>query len=189
MASATRRTTRVPVNGATALGPSRKATLTGRAAIVLLVLAVLAVSYASSVRAWLNQRSEINELSAQISERRAAVAELEQTKRRWEDPAYIEAQARLRFSWVMPGEIGYTVIDEDGSVLTGGRGLSEPVADREPVEEPEWWETSWASVVEAGVDPNADAGDTRDLRPKRTPLDSIGGPRRPPDEDPKRPLQ
>lgn len=159
------------------LSSGRTATLTGRAAIVLLVLAVLAVSYASSVRAWLNQRSEINELSAQISERQASVAELEQTERRWRDPAYIEAQARLRFSWVMPGETGYRVIDEDGSVLSDSGGLSDPVGERSSTEQPEWWETAWGSVVEAGVDPGAEAGDRQD-RPRRTPLERIGGDRR-----------
>ena len=156
------------------LGSGRKATLTGRAVVVLLVLAVLAVSYASSVRAWLNQRSEINELSAQIGERETAVAELEQTKRRWRDPAYIEAQARLRFSWVMPGETGYRVIDEDGSVLDDSGGLSEPVGEREATEQPEWWETAWGSVVEAGLDPAAEGSNPRE-RSKRTPLERIGG--------------
>lgn len=156
------------------LGSERRATLTGRAAIVLLVLAVLAVSYASSVRAWLNQRSEINGLSAQIDEREAAVAELEQTRRRWQDPAYIEAQARLRFSWVMPGEVGYRVIDEDGSVLADSGGLSEPVGERDATEQPEWWETAWGSVVEAGLDPAAEGSDSRE-RSKRTPLERIGG--------------
>lgn len=148
------------------------ATLTGRAAIVLLVLAVLAVSYASSVRAWLNQRSEISALNAEISEQEAAVAELEQTKHRWQDPAYIEAQARARFSWVMPGETGYRVIDEDGSVLSNGGGLSEPLGGQRVTEQPEWWETAWGSVVEAGAD--APAPDDAAAKHQRTPLERIG---------------
>lgn len=143
----------------------------------MLVLAVLAVSYASSVRAWLNQRSEHDELRAQISEQRAAVAELEQTRRRWRDPAYIEAQARMRFSWVMPGEIGYRVIDGDGSVLSGGGALAEPVVERAAAEQPEWWEFAWDSVVAAGSEPPAESTKRR-VEPKRTPLERIGGTQR-----------
>lgn len=140
---------------------------------MLLILAVLAVSYASSARAWLNQRSEINSLRTQISARGAQVAELEQTKARWDDPAYVEAQARLRFGWVMPGEVGYRVIDGDGSVMSDSDSLSEPVTERPA--EVEWWESAWGSVVEAGKDP-ADESEMRDTT-KRKPLDRIGGPR------------
>jgi hypothetical protein len=43
----------------------------------VLVLAVLAVSYASSLRAYLEQRSHIVELKATIAERRATIDELE----------------------------------------------------------------------------------------------------------------
>lgn len=161
--------------GATAarLEQASRARLTGRAAILLLILAVLAVSYASSARAWLNQRSEINSLRTQISERGAQVAELEQTKARWDDPAYVEAQARLRFGWVMPGEVGYRVIDDDGSVMSDSDSLSEPVTERPA--EAEWWESAWGSVVGAGKDP-ADESEMRDTT-KRKPLDRIGGPR------------
>ena len=44
--------------------------MTSRALILVLVLAVLGVSYASSIRAWLNLRSEQNALSAQIAAQR-----------------------------------------------------------------------------------------------------------------------
>src|SRR6187401_1161797 len=71
----TRRTTRVEQVDQTA-DPRRKSTFTSRALILLLVLAVLGVSYASSIRAWLNLRSEQNSLSAQIAARQAAIASL-----------------------------------------------------------------------------------------------------------------
>ena len=45
--------------------------LTGRAAVLVLVLAVLTVSYASSLRAYLQQRSHIDDLKAQIAPREA----------------------------------------------------------------------------------------------------------------------
>lgn len=153
---------------------SSRATLTGRAAILLLVLAVLAVSYASSMRAWLTQRSELNSLRQQISEQRVDVAALQQQTRRWQDPAYIETQARLRFGWLMPGETGYRVLGSDGEVLSsGGSELSDPTPSAQ--EPSQWWAEQWDSVVEAGQDPSQTAD--RRHRPTRTPVDRIGGSR------------
>lgn len=143
--------------------------------MLLLVLAVLAVSYASSAQAWLKQRSEINQLHADIAEREAAVAGLTQTQRRWHDPSFIEAEARRRLGWVMPGEVGYRVLDEDGSVLpSGGSELSDPVSPSTDAGS-QWWDTTWGSVVEAGKDPDAaDQGVS-----SREPSKRIG-PHRPP---------
>ena len=135
------------------------------------MLAVLAVSYASSARAWLKQRSEINALHAEISSSQKAVAELSQEKRRWHDPDYIETQARERLSWVMPGEVVYRVLADDGSVLSdGGSALSLPVSAPTSAEPP-WWDTAWGSVVEAGKDAATVAAESR---PQRRPAQHIG---------------
>ncbi|MGH3385416.1 MAG: FtsB family cell division protein [Nocardioidaceae bacterium] len=116
------------------------------------VLAVLLVSYASSLRTWVDQRDHINDLEAQIATDSAAVDALTEEKQRWEDPAYVEAQARERFGWVLPGEIGYRVIDEDGKALGVTAELSEP--DTQSTDEsPAWWVTAWGSVEAAGKDP------------------------------------
>ncbi|MDX6365155.1 MAG: hypothetical protein QOK30_231 [Nocardioidaceae bacterium] len=142
----------------------------GRAAILLLVVAVLAVSYASSARAWLQQRNDISSLHSQIGQHRAAIAALQQAERRWHDPAYIEAQARVRFGWVMPGQIGYRVIDAQGHVLSdGGSSLSQPPGTASPAR-PAWWQSAWGSVVEAGNSPTA-----RAVKHTRQPALWIGG--------------
>ena len=70
----TRRTTRVGRAGRPGRRPRRASTFTSRALILLLVVAVLGVSYASSIRAWLNQRSEQHALSAQIVPSGTAIA-------------------------------------------------------------------------------------------------------------------
>jgi cell division protein FtsB len=144
-----------------------RARLTGRAAILLLVLAVLAVSYASSTRAWLRQRDEIAGLTAQIAASQAAIDSLQQERHRWSDPAYVKAKARERFGWVMPGETGYRVIDDDGQTLAGGSSqLSDPVAPSSGGG-PEWWQRAWSSVVVAGEPEQAP--------PEPKPVDKIGG--------------
>jgi hypothetical protein len=134
----------------------------------------LSVSYASSVRAWIHQRGEINTLNADIAEREAAIAELKLEKLRWKDPAYIEIQARLRFGWLMPGETGYRVIGEDGDVLSAGRGELSAPAGVEPAEE-QWWDTAWGSMVEAGKTPEEVAAEIAAQQPEHDPAKRIGG--------------
>lgn len=125
--------------------------------MLFLVLAVLGVSYASSVRAWLQQRSDLNTLSAQIATSKARIASLEQSKQRWRDPAYIRTQARERFGWLMPGETGYRVIDERGHLIQSSSQLASPAAASAKASE-EWWQRAWGSVVAAGVDPSRAQG-------------------------------
>jgi hypothetical protein len=116
-----------------------------------MVLAVLAVSYASSLRAYLEQRSHITDLKAQIAERRASIDELEREKERWEDPAYVSAQARERFGFVKPGETPFVVLD-DGKPLQTEAELTDP--DSVGKESPRaWYDDAWASMKLAGDPP------------------------------------
>jgi cell division protein FtsB len=118
---------------------------TNRAAILLVVFAVLVVSYASSMRAYLQQREHINDLRQQIAASKADIAASEREKRRWRDPAYVEAQARARFGWVLPGETSYQVLDAHGNPLTGDDELTDPatVAAEKPKE---WWSTAYSTL-------------------------------------------
>jgi cell division protein FtsB len=145
----------------------RRLKLTGRAVALAVVAAVLIVSYASSLRAWLDQRSEVALLQSQISERREAIAAMQAELRRWEDPAYVETQARERFGWVMPGETGYRVVGLDGQPLGAADGLG-GLTQSAAVTKPDWWTTVWGSVVAAGREERA-RGDSR-----RQPVTRIG---------------
>ncbi len=138
--------------GAPAFRGVRRPRLTGRAGVLLLVLVVLAVSYASSMRAFLQQREHLDELHAQIAERQASIEVLEREKRRWNDPAYVEQEARERLGYVMPGEVSYIALDEDGLPLESQATLSDP-ADVDPPEPEAWWTDAWGSVVAAGDPP------------------------------------
>jgi hypothetical protein len=116
------------------------------------VLAVLAVSYASSLRAYLEQRSHIVELKAQIAERRASIDDLEREKERWEDPAYISQQARERFGYVKPGDTPFVVLGRDGEPLESEAELTDPdtIAQEPPRA---WYDDAWDSVKLAGNPP------------------------------------
>jgi cell division protein FtsB len=148
----------------------RKSTFTSRALVLALVLAVLGVSYASSIRAWLNLRSEQNALSAQIAAQRAAIASMKAQTTRWKDPAYIEMQARLRFGWVMPGEHSYRVIGKDGEVLSvGNDDLSSPLFGSGTAQPP-WWSGAADSLAKADAPPQSDES----TNPPRRPAKRIG---------------
>jgi cell division protein FtsB len=129
---------------------------TGRAAILILVLAVLAVSYASSFRAYLQQRDHIADLRSRIEATGNNIDQLEREKRRWEDDAYVGQQARLRFGYVKAGENVYQVLDENGLPLDSPDTLSDPGNAPEDVPTA-WWDTAWASVEAAGNLPDEDA--------------------------------
>ena len=126
--------------------------ITGRAAVLVLIVAVLTVSYGSSLKAFLQQRSHIAELKEQIAEREASIQALEREKRRWSDPAFVAQEGHRRFGYVMPGETSYVVLDADGQPLESGATLHDPddVVKEEPTA---WWTTAWASVVLAGNPP------------------------------------
>ncbi len=123
--------------------------------MLVLVLALLAVSYASSMRAYLEQRHHLSALRASISESQQEVERLTREKKRWQDPAFVRTVAHQRFGWVLPGEIGFQVLDEDGTPLGHTDSLSAADSVTEATR-PEWWASAWGSVVAAGrpqVDP------------------------------------
>src|SRR5689334_9086173 len=87
---------------------------TGRAMVLLLVLSVLTISYASSLKAYFQQDSQIQQLRSQIATSQSSIQRLQTEKARWRDPAYVREQARARFGYLMPGQTSYVVIGDDG---------------------------------------------------------------------------
>ena len=71
------------------------------------------------------------------------VADLEDERERWRDPAYVEQQARQRLKFVKPGERSYTVLDADPSA-----GTADPVQELADETAPEmaWYEAVWEST-------------------------------------------
>lgn len=117
--------------------------------MLLLVVSVLVVSYASSMRAYLQQRAQIDGLKTQIAEKSHSIDSLEREKRRWKDPAFVQAQARERFGYLMPGETSYVVLGANGKPVETQASLSKArdVLHRTPKA---WWDTAWSSVELAG---------------------------------------
>lgn len=116
--------------------PRRRRSATGRAVVLLVVVAALALTIALPLREWVSQRMEINRLEQSVTDAQARVQELTDEQARWQDPAYVEAQARSRLHFVMPGEIGYVVI--------GAESVPDQVGTQE--QQTSWWSGMWDSV-------------------------------------------
>lgn len=119
---------------------ARRSRLTGRAALLALVLCSLVVALAYPMRQYVSQRAEIADLRKEQDETRRRVEQLRDLRARWQDDAYAEQEIRRRLHYVMPGETGYIVIDPDRA---GASRTDLGAADRP------WYSNVWDGVDEA----------------------------------------
>ncbi|MEV6804372.1 MULTISPECIES: septum formation initiator family protein [unclassified Streptomyces] len=90
---------------------ARRSRLTGRAALLALVLCSMVVALAYPMRQYVSQRAEIADVQRRQEQARHRVEQLRDLKARWQDDAYAEQQIRRRLHYVRPGETGYVVVD------------------------------------------------------------------------------
>lgn len=122
--------------------PSR---ITGRAAILAVVLVALALSYVFPLRVYLRQQAEIGQMRAAQDAQRAHIAELEEQAALWRDDEYIRSEARWRLYFAEPGEIlMVTVWEDEVAAAEGGLAAGEPPDQPGP-----WWDTLWSSIESA----------------------------------------
>jgi cell division protein FtsB len=122
---------------------SSAGSFTGRALVLALVTATLLLSLAVPVRAWFAQRSEIAGLRADVDAARDRVAALEVQKERWDDPAFVAAEARRRLHFVLPGEVGFVTLGAQGATDTA-------VAGEDP--QAPWYSSLWGALRAADDD-------------------------------------
>ncbi|SER72023.1 Septum formation initiator [Propionibacterium cyclohexanicum] len=126
----------------------------------MVVLAILVISLVSSLRVYVDQRSEMASARAQIAQSNEQIAALEQQKQQWDDPDFVRAQARDRLGWVMPGESGYRVVDAKGEPYGGGTTIDRTTSGEAANQS--WWQRLWSSVRAADqptATPSVPAGD------------------------------
>ncbi len=145
---------------------SRRRRLTGRAAILAVVLCAIVLSLAAPLREYLAQRSRIADLRAENQAMRQRISELEQRKRKLNDPEHIKRLARERLHFHMPGRTNYIVIDgPDGVEDATERARAE--ARQRP-----WFVNLWSSVQEAdevdGPARSEVSGDVGEADPAKT---------------------
>jgi cell division protein FtsB len=115
-----------------------------RAAILLTILVVLAVTLAPTARSLLRQRGEIAALQDKVVQQQQNVADLQREQGRWADPAYVEQQARERLKFVKVGDRSYSVIDPATEVPKppASAVVAAPQADANAP----WYGQLWQSV-------------------------------------------
>ncbi|WP_018351681.1 FtsB family cell division protein [Longispora albida] len=125
--------------------PPRQKRLTGRAAVLGLLLAALMLAYAYPVRTYLTQNAEMSRLQQQLADQQVRIERLNERYKKWDDPAYFTQQARERLQLVLPGDTAYRI---SGTPATGqpdadasGRGKS--------AGEGTWYGKLWSSTKAA----------------------------------------
>lgn len=116
---------------------------TRRAAIAALVVCALAFTLAVPLRTYLAQRAEVAEQEELKEQLTGKVAELERKKRALSDPAQIEAEARRRLRYVMPGETPY-IVQLPGDAPTGEEHISGGRTEIDAA----WFEKLWSGMSE-----------------------------------------
>ena len=125
-----------------------------RAAVFATLLLLVAAASAPNLRDYVGQQAELVAVEDELAARQARVADLEDQLERWQDPAFVAQQARQRFGFVMPGEVGYIVLDPptaadaNPSVVAAEEGAA---VDRA------WFGSLWASIEQAGAEVQAGA--------------------------------
>jgi cell division protein FtsB len=135
-------------------GP-RRSRLTGRAALLALVVCSLVVALAYPMRQYVAQRMQIADQQHKLQQTRERVRELRREKARWHDDAYLQQQARRRLHMLFPGETGYQM---------RGASPGHDRASRPPQSEPEqqqaWYGSMWRTLDRA----DRAGADSRDAR-------------------------
>jgi cell division protein FtsB len=117
--------------------------LTGRAALLFLVLTGLALTLAWPARQYVDQRRQIASLRSQTQVTKDRVALLQQQVQQWGDPQYVEAEARQRLHFRLPGETAYVVLRPHH------RGAATPPKALTTAPTKAWYSSMWDSVEQA----------------------------------------
>lgn len=79
---------------------------------ILAAAAIAVVVLFEPIQIWFDQQAQVNELRAEVTKSKAAVASMQEDLKRWGDKAFIEAQARQRLLFVYPGDVSYLIVND-----------------------------------------------------------------------------
>lgn len=87
----------------------------GRLLAFLTAMVIIVTSIAVPLRAFVNEKRDIADLKAQITQKQESIAQLEADAKKLNNRTYLQSLARSRLNYVFPGEIGLVVIDKGTS--------------------------------------------------------------------------
>jgi len=122
----------------------RATRLTGRAAVLAVVICAIVLSLAYPVREYITQRRQIDQLVAQQQVALAQVKSLQAQDAKLASPAYIEQLARQQLDMCFPGAQCY--------IVEGGQSTISAARAARPGPAP-WYAKLWQSVEQADANP------------------------------------
>ena len=122
--------------------------LSGFTVMMLGLLVLGVVVLAPSLKLLIQQRTEIANLQKSVQAQKDRVSTLKGQVARWDDPAYIEAQARNRLLFVFPGEYSFLVIPEAG---TGLGTTAAPISKHIQTTQTDWVQALTSSILKSGL--------------------------------------
>jgi cell division protein FtsB len=124
----------------------RTTRLTGRAAVLAVVICAIALSLAYPVREYITQRKQIDALVAQQQVMLNQVKGLQRQQARLNDPDYIEKVARQQLDMCFPRTTCY--------IVTSGQSPASTARTPKPGPAP-WYDKLWKSVQQADATPES----------------------------------
>ncbi|NBR93603.1 MAG: septum formation initiator family protein [Actinobacteria bacterium] len=112
---------------------------------ISVVIFIIAVTIAPPAQRYFTQRAQINAIEAELTSRKARLAEAEIELQKWRDPNYVKSQARERLHFVLPGERQYIVLGVETEESANEKKKT-PVATRQFGSAP--WYTKLISSIQ-----------------------------------------
>ena len=127
----------------------RSTRLTGRAAVLAVVICAIVLSLAYPVREYVAQRRVIDQLVAQQQTMQAQVKSLEAQQAKLSSRSYIEQLARQELDMCFPGKQCY--------IVEGGQPAASTAGTAQPAGPAPWYAKLWQSVEQADANPKSPA--------------------------------
>ncbi|MEV8636012.1 septum formation initiator family protein [Streptosporangium sp. NPDC051023] len=132
---------------------AKRPQLTGRAAVLAVVVCAIAMSLAYPIREYVAQRRYIAQLEQQKARELAEIKEQEDRYRQHLDPGYIKRQGRERLFYCDPGHKCFVVMRDRPTQSKGA-------APEKKAAKPPWYQTLWESVEAADTGTGAKVAGT-----------------------------
>jgi cell division protein FtsB len=129
-----------PAQAAALVAAARSTKLTGRAALLAVVICAIALSLAYPVREYIAQRQQVDQLLAQQQSMAAQVKDLQAESTKLSQTWYIEQEARDQLHMCFPQEQCYEVVSGQSAKTS----VAKPQAAADP-----WYAKLWQSVQQA----------------------------------------
>ncbi|MDP3972172.1 MAG: septum formation initiator family protein [Candidatus Nanopelagicales bacterium] len=120
---------------------ARRSLISRRGGVIIGLALIAVVLLAMPAREFLGQRAAISTMEQQVGERQARVEQLQRDVENWDDPEFVRGQARSRLHYVLPGEVGYIVLEAEGREDE----IKSTAVDQSPAKRP-WFTNLWRSV-------------------------------------------